>query len=42
MSWTYTKASLTDTTKTWPAPLSFSEFMYPGMWLVEQPGPRKL
>ena len=42
VDWTYTKASLTDTTKTWPASLSFSEFMYPGMWLVEQPGPRKL
>lgn len=29
---TYTKASLTETTKTLPASLSFAELMYPGMW----------
>lgn len=35
---TYTKLSLTETTKTFPASLSLAELMYPGMWLSEQAG----
>ena len=35
---TYTKLSLTETTKTLPASLSFAELMYPGMWFSEHAG----
>jgi hypothetical protein len=36
--YTYTKGSLTDTTKILPACFSFDELMYPGMWLSEHEG----
>jgi hypothetical protein len=35
---TYTKLSLTETTKTLPASLSLGELMYPGIWFSEQAG----
>lgn len=35
---TYTKLSLTETTKTFPASLSLAELTYPGMWFSEQAG----
>lgn len=35
---TYTKLSLTETTKTFPASLSLAELMYPGIWFSEQAG----
>lgn len=38
---TYTKASLTATTKTFPAPLVLACSIYPGMWESEQVGPSK-
>ena len=35
----YTKGSLTEMTKTWPASLSLGWLMYPGTWELEQAGP---
>jgi hypothetical protein len=35
---TYTKLSLTETTKTLPASLSLAELIYPGIWFSEQAG----
>lgn len=35
---TYTKLSLTETTKTLPASLSLEELMYPGIWFSEHAG----
>ena len=39
---TYTKGSLTETTKTFPASFNFFELIYPGTWVAEHAGPWKI